>query len=188
LKKTIKLLIILPMLFCVLCIGVYSLLYNSKIGSHQIENLDALLIEESDFPAGWKLEYKLPITGDYAWGEKNIMAGFSLKPELGSSRQYVYHFNSIFAAKKGYYFLGKSLPLVSENQISFLNYESSLADTRFMACEEPNLNTVICDFFNRYDDFIVYFNISVKKELFTPEQLRKILVSIEDRMAKQLEK
>jgi hypothetical protein len=188
-KKTLLILVVcLIALFCFACGIKYYFVKLSRIGSHPIDNLEKLLIDKNDFPQGWKKEYIMPITGDYDWGEKNIMVAFSPKPDLGFAHQYIYHFRNEFASTASYSEIKELLPTVKENSDQFLNFNSDIADEYFIACKVPNSTIRVCDVLSRYDDFIVYFSISSQKDKISPEQLKKVLNSIDQRMAKQIKK
>lgn len=176
-----------PLLFVLLCVWGYFLMENSSFGSHPVDDIDLLLIDDKDLPTGWAFEYKLPITGEYDYGDKNMMVAYSRESEKGFARQYIYHFRNSLAADYSYYFIKKRLPLVQKNTIDYVNYKSQIAERWYLACEQPDSHTIVCDTLSRYDDFIILFSISVENDKFTPEQLISILESIDRRMAKLLE-
>ncbi|NPV87858.1 MAG: hypothetical protein HPY45_17810 [Anaerolineae bacterium] len=193
-SKKIKsrwLIVLFPFTLCLLCIGFDLLLFKSKVGSHPINHIDSLLLTVSDFPPQWTIYYDArPITGDFDWGEENIRIGFVLGSGFGYSRQYVYRFSNVLEARYAYFFLRKDLPVITkESPINFLTYKSALANEWYMRCTRASTGGVACDVLGRYEDYIVYFSIATKeKNQLAPEQLERLLRSIDDRMAAHLSK
>jgi len=186
-KFWLYLIAIIPLIL-LSCVGYYLLLRYATIGSKSIENLNNLLIEESDFPTGWKFEYKMPIYGDFALGEENINIAFSKKPELGFAHQYVYRFKNTLITNRSYGFLRNNLVLVDKNQGNFSEYESVNADKWYLACTVSEVNDVMCDYLAKFDNFIIYFGISAKDNQLTPDQFDQLLQTIENRVLIALEK
>lgn len=184
--KKLLLYIFIPIGSCLLCVGLYMLLFNSKIGSHQINDIDRLMVNINDFPPGWKLWYSEPIQGRNDWGEDNLSKAFSFESDKGYSQQYLYRFNNIFEAMYANFFLSRELPIVRDNITSYLMYKSHVADDWYFECGSTDSGGIACDALGRYDDFISYFHIVVSRENFSPEQLEKILRAIDDRMADHL--
>jgi len=185
-KRKWSFFVFLTLILCLFCVGGYFVMEQSCIGSHPIDDLEELLIEKNDLPPGWTFEYKIPITGEFDFGEKNVMIAYSRKSETGFARQYLYQFKNSVAASFSYNLLKKRLPLVQNNQENFADYESQIANAWYMACEYSTTDFLICDIFSRYENFIVYFSISTKTDQLTPEQLYKILLSIDSRMERLL--
>lgn len=182
-KKKRRVLILLPMILCILCSGYYLVESYSTIGGHPIDNLDDLLITQADFPPGWQMKYKRTDTDEFDYGERNRIIAFSGTPS-GFAYQYVFKFKNVLAAARGYRLLGRRLFYIQEEeQEDFLNYESRLADAMRLECGVVAETGVrICDFLGRYDDLVVYFGIYSKAGQFTPEQLERILESINRRV------
>ncbi len=96
----------------------------------------------------------------------------------------MFKFKNVLAAARGYRLLGRDLLYIKEEErVDFLNYESRLADAMRLECGVVAETGVrICDFLGRYNDLVVYFDISTEEGQFTPEELERILESIEGRV------
>jgi hypothetical protein len=166
----------------VVCIGFYFILFKSNIGSHPIDHIETLLVGEKDFPPGWKMKYIMPITGPDDWGDDNRIITFTMEPKPGFAEQYVYRFKNIYLSKDALSFLKEELLLNKEHVNPYLTYQSPVANDWFFACDYNNFNGPMCDALGRYEDYIVFFSISADKETLSPEQLEKILETIDNRM------
>jgi hypothetical protein len=182
-----KLLLFILLFFIIIFVG-YQFLLNSSIGSHPIDNIETLLIDEDILLKGWRFDYIKPITGDYEWGIENRSVHFVFKTEQGSAIQYVYRFRNIYESMYAYYFLKRDLLLVKKSKLSFITYHSQIANDWDFGCEKINVNDVMCNALGRYEDYIVYFLIAADKEGLTPDQLGKILQNVDDRMQTFLKK
>jgi hypothetical protein len=186
--KKLWLLLVIPVFLCSLCIGIDRFIFTSNIGSHPSASIESMLVDVSDFPDGWKVDYVLPITGSNDWGKENIMMGVNLAPEQGYAHQYVYRFHNVFEAMYAQHFLREDLLLIKGNKTDFLVYKSPTANDWIMNCTDTTMKGIWCETLARYDDFIVCVSISAASKRLTPEQLEKVLQSVDRRMEKELMK
>jgi hypothetical protein len=191
-KKLLLIIIVSIIVICGLLSVWDSIRVDSSIGSHPIDHIESLLINENDLPAGWKFEYiQQPIhPGPEDWGIENTMEYFSLKPERGSALQYVYRFKNIYASMYAYNPIRQYMPITKGNTYQFLTYKSAIANDWYLACEYSTIDFVgtTCDVVARYEDYIVYFSIAADKDGISSEGLRKVLETIDNRMASIIKK
>jgi hypothetical protein len=158
--------------------------------------LYALLVDASVFPEGWQLwRGPQPIPEQERGERESYYVTFryeGLEPGIvGASHEAFRYRNEIEAANSfsRHGFLNRHVitPWALPDEWS---YESPVADRFKFACAEVDIlgSYWICEAVGQYDEFISVFYTLLSPEYMTLEDVERILVAIDDRMAFYLEK
>jgi hypothetical protein len=156
-------------------------------------SVDALLIDERDFPARWSDQGPAgptPSVDGAIFASESIQQRFTADAaDLFSALHEVYRFRSSYRAKKEYQ---KQLPILyNSRSIAVLTpwepptelpYQSSVADESHFACSRSGITGFWdCMFMGQYEEYLVVFSTRVGDHMGYAD-LERLLRAIDERM------